>query len=192
MLKRCFHCKAEKPLAEFVKSRRSKDGHATLCRPCNREKSAAFRRDHPEKMAASRNAYNASNREIIAAKQKAYDDANREAKRARDRRWNIENRARRRMLIADRKARVLQQTLPLTPDQRAEMVAIYEEAERLEQETGVPHEVDHMVPLKGKTVCGLHVPWNLRPLSEPENQRKRSRLLPEISAPAWPHAFYTP
>lgn len=62
----------------------------------------------------------------------------------------------------------------LTPAQIDEMRAIYAEAQRLTDETGVPHHVDHIIPLTHPDVRGLHVPWNLQILTAEDNCRKNN------------------
>lgn len=55
---------------------------------------------------------------------------------------------------------------------RKEILAIYKRAQAITAETGIKHEVDHYIPLLGKSVCGLHVPWNLFVMPALANRKK--------------------
>lgn len=57
--------------------------------------------------------------------------------------------------------------------------AVYDEAARLTEETGVLHEVDHWVPLQHPNVCGLHVDWNLRAIPKAVNMAKSNYWNPD-------------
>lgn len=75
-----------------------------------------------------------------------------------------------------RKRRVRQATpLWIQPRDLQRIRDFYLEAQRKTKETGIQHHVDHIYPLKGKSVCGLHVPINLRVIPAEENLRKYNR-----------------
>lgn len=56
------------------------------------------------------------------------------------------------------------------------IAAIYAECDVMTKSTGIPYEVDHIVPLKGKNVCGLHVHYNMQILTQHENRTKYTSL----------------
>lgn len=66
----------------------------------------------------------------------------------------------------------------LTKEQKTAMKQLYIEAQRLTKLTGERYVVDHIVPLINEEVCGLHVPWNLRVITQDENLVKSNKLGP--------------
>ena len=64
---------------------------------------------------------------------------------------------------------------PKWADARA-IQEVYDEACRIEKETGIRQHVDHIIPLRGKNVCGLHIAENLQVISATENIRKGNKF----------------
>ena len=75
------------------------------------------------------------------------------------------------------RAQQVEQASPpwLTKEHWIQIEAIYVEAQRMTEETGVPHSVDHVWPLRGKNSCGLHVPWNMRVIPSKDNFAKHNK-----------------
>jgi len=65
----------------------------------------------------------------------------------------------------------------LTRKQKQEMRELYKIAITMTKTTGEQYVVDHNVPLRSEFVCGLHVPWNLRVITQEENLKKSNQLV---------------
>lgn len=139
-----------------VSPRRVKDGD---CLACVRLRSQLWRSKYPEKQREAR---------------QRWDEANAAEIRAHKRRVKIENRAYYTALEnfrAAHKRRAILSTV--TPES---LIKIYTECRAISLATGTPHEVDHIVPLRGKLVSGLHVPWNLQIIPASLNRSKSNKF----------------
>ena len=109
------------------------------------------------------------NRAHINSLAKAWRDKNPQRSKEISLKWarnNPENCAKR---VAKRTAAKLQRVPPwLDATQKAEIDSIYQYCAAL-RACGLNYHVDHIVPIQGKTVSGLHVPWNLQIIPAKEN-----------------------
>jgi len=87
--------------------------------------------------------------------------------------WWSENKDKRAAYQGKRKAAQLQRTPNWLTESELRMIeAKYSLAAMLTRETGMPYHVDHIIPLQGKKVSGLHVFSNLRVIPGTDNVKK--------------------
>lgn len=64
----------------------------------------------------------------------------------------------------------------LSKEQKQQIADIYDHMRDCRATTGEDYHVDHIIPLRGETVCGLHVPWNLQVLPADVNMSKSNEV----------------
>lgn len=159
-MKRCTKCGAEKAFSGFHKDATHKDGHRSFCKECVVE----YSKQH----------YTA-NKERIVANVYVWIAENREAHNAKCNRWAKLNGAKKNALTAARYASKKQATphwIKPGSDEAWMIDEAYTLAKLRQRVVGGKWEVDHIVPLRGKKVSGLHVPWNLQVIRMQDNRRK--------------------
>jgi hypothetical protein len=82
------------------------------------------------------------------------------------------DRGRRAVWTAARRAKLAQRMAKWADAKK--IAAFYAEAARLTRETGIQHDVDHIIPLHGEAVSGLHVETNLQVLPATANRAKKN------------------
>ena len=98
--------------------------------------------------------------------------------------WKANNKTQIRADTKARRRKHREATPPwLTRKQKSEIRQLYQIAITMTQTTGEQYVVDHIVPLRSHEVCGLHVPWNLRVITQEENLKKSNKLVAHSDAP---------
>ncbi len=141
-----------------------------LCRRCNAKRQQnAWKAKNKEKVAKGIADWQKINKDKISLNCARYYQKHTASIKARQSKWLKNNRPKATALTAFYRAQKRKATPPwLTEEHLRDIKEIYK--------TCPPgYHVDHIEPIKGKEVCGLHVPWNLQHLPAEENIRKGNR-----------------
>lgn len=180
----CSLCKKELPLENFDKGNCKYDLDCR-CKECKKElhkkrysekrseilkKNREYLKNNPEVNKKANDKWREKNPEYNSR----WYEIHKEDKLQKNKEWALNNPDKIAAKSAKRRARELR-ALPEWADLE-KIKEFYKEAKRLTEETGIKHEVDHIVPLQGKVVSGLHIETNLQVISKKENQKKSNKF----------------
>lgn len=172
----CYRCSKVLKLAEYNKKADRWNLLDNECRTCANSRSKDYRANNIEKELLRNRKYKKENRERIARNRLLNYRKNPKKFIEKTRKWQKLNSARVNAIQAKRRAAKLLATPKwLTIEHFNQIQEFYSIAKQLEKETNVKYHVDHIIPLQGIGVCGLHVPWNLQVIPATENMIKSNK-----------------
>lgn len=194
--KQCSTCKLVKQSDKFYKTHKVKSGLSSQCKLCH----SIWAKNNKEKVKAAKDKYR-SKPDAKYKKQK-WTDENRQKLNKRSNQLRTEKRwaGRERKPTITRKESIKKYyelnkdkfshqrairralTRQATPSWANEnkILKIYALSKRLNAISPRKFHVDHIVPLRGKTVCGLHNEFNLMIVSANDNLKKSNKTWPDM------------
>lgn len=195
-VKVCTKCKLEKPVSLFHKSRRGKYGVVSNCKSCCSqylksiyqekkqeilERNASWRRDNKDKCREHTQKYRLKDieraRQLSRKSVAKWRAANPEKEKAFTKSYRTNNPEKMRVLWIRRQEHVRRATPPWA--NQFFITEAYHIAKVRNQFLGGNWHVDHIIPLRGKNVCGLHVENNLQVIRSEVNLRKGNKFFEE-------------
>lgn len=161
----CTKCSVEKSLDNFS-NKRSKSGKyypRPICKDCHKQETKLWRENNPEKAKSLRK----NNYPKSKEKSSEYYYENKDSPVFKAKRCFYEG--------SRRSGKLKATPVWLSKEQKQEILNFYWLAKDLEVTSGQEYHVDHTVPIKGTSVCGLHVPWNLQILPADINMSKGNK-----------------
>jgi hypothetical protein len=161
--KTCTKCGEVKCLSLYYKDKTKPDGLEKQCKQCRSSTQQKYYSANKVEIDKRNKAWVKQNTEKVLETQREYQR----------KKYKLIGNVRR----SASRAKMRQRT-PLWADMSA-IAAVYSEAKKLTEETGVQHHVDHVIPMNAELVSGLHVHYNLQILTAEENLKKSNKYVPD-------------
>jgi len=174
-------------LSNYFTGKPCKNGHTAkrrvsgrCCTVCANQSSVNWAKDNPVRAKEIRLKWDADNKENEAKRAKVWRKNNPTTHKRMVKEWREKNAVTYKAYMNLQAVKRYTAELKRTPSwlndgQLFEIEAIYNYCSSLRR-IGLNYHVDHIVPLRGKTVSGLHVPWNLQVMPAKDNLAKGNRI----------------
>lgn len=185
--KYCPKCDKSKDISEFGRNARRYDGLTSYCKICiseyrkekgydTSERKKEYHLENKEKFNRQSREYYQKNREKCLENKKEYHQKNQEKLARYHKEWRRNNPDKKNASNNKRRASKIQRTPAWMDGWKVQQY--YSMAKKLTESTGIKFVVDHIIPLQGMLVSGLHVENNLQIITEEENGKKYNKFKP--------------
>lgn len=161
LTKECTCCNKEFPFTEFTRDKTAKFGFKSMCKTCRSEIRKELDRKNPQVLIKQRKRTYRNNREKRLAENKVNYLKNKPKHIAKARKYDLSKLNRTPKWITTSDLKVIE--------------CYYNIAIRVSSCLSIPHHVDHIIPLQGTVVSGLHTPLNLEVIPAKLNLQKGNK-----------------
>ena len=163
----CKKCGVDKPIEQFKKNKNCKTGYEYTCKECTQKRQKKWEHENITRHRENQSRWRSENLEQYKEKKSEWYLRNKDKGCEQAKKFAKDNPDWKRSATAKRRAQKLK-AIPSWANMKS-IREIYRQAKK----QGLV--VDHVIPLQGKLVCGLHVENNLQLLTASENSVKHNK-----------------